>query len=109
MAGRRLTSPMTAQQILDEYFIENRTRLLDLAAFLDRLDRAGGGGDDFRAAAFAEALAALRLPTPSRTKQMQMIFSDPTLRPLESLDRKSARGAYDRGRQDKTRDGQEVP
>src|ERR1700730_10883281 len=33
-------SPMTRRQLIDEYFIENRTKLLDLAAFLDRLDRA---------------------------------------------------------------------
>src|ERR1700739_988068 len=33
-------SPMTCRQLIDEYFIENRTKLLDLAAFLDRLDRA---------------------------------------------------------------------
>jgi hypothetical protein len=32
---------MTRQQVLDLYFMENRAKLIDLAAFLDRLARAG--------------------------------------------------------------------
>lgn len=95
MAGEPLKSPLTREALLDEYFIENRTRLLDLAAFLDRLDRTGGpAAADFRLEAFAEALSALCLPLPSRVKKIQMIFSDPTSEPLEALDRKSAGGAY---------------
>jgi hypothetical protein len=91
-------SPMTRRQLVDEYFIENRTKLLDLAAFLDRLDRAGGasGERDFRMQAFHEALHALCGDAPSRITQVQMIFSDPTTEPLEKLDQKSARGAYER-------------
>ena len=33
---------MTRQQVLDLYFMENRAKLIDLAAFLDRVDRATG-------------------------------------------------------------------
>jgi hypothetical protein len=90
--------PMTRRQLIDEYFIENRTMLLDVAAFLDRLDRAAGEGEgpDFRMEAFEEALRALGRGTPERTKAIQMIFSDPSTEPLASLDQKSARGAYDR-------------
>jgi hypothetical protein len=108
--------PMTRRQLIDEYFIENRTKLLDLAAFLDRLDRADEEAfsdqpsaisqdrapnteyrtpnTDFRMQAFQEALQALCSDTPSRITQVQMIFSDPTTEPLEKLDQKSARGAY---------------
>ena len=86
---------MNRQQLIDEYFIENRTRLLDLAAFLDRIDRADGPEQDFRMAAFEQALAVLREPDQSRVKRIQMIFSDPTTEPMETLDRKSARGAYE--------------
>ena len=91
-------SPMTRRQLVDEYFIENRTKLLDLAAFLDRLDRAGeeNGERDFRMQAFHEALQALCSGTPSRITQVQMTFSDPTTELLEKLDQKSARGAYER-------------
>ena len=98
--------PLSRRQLIDEYFIENRTKLLDLAAFLDRLDRAGEDGSaprpdgtrqpDFRMQAFHEALQALCSDAPSRITQVQMIFSDPTTEPLEKLDQKSARGTYER-------------
>jgi hypothetical protein len=89
---------MTAAQIVDEYFIENRTRLLEMAAFLDRLDRADPGcaASDFRMKAFNEALNALG-GTGDRLTRIQLLLSDPTTTPLDRLDRKSARGAYDRG------------
>jgi hypothetical protein len=91
-------SPMTATQIVDEYFIENRTRLLEIAAFLDRLDRAdpASATTDFRMTAFTEALGALT-GTGDRLIRVQLLLSDPTTAPLDRLDRKSARGAYDRG------------
>ena len=90
-------SPLSASELIDEYFIENRTRLLEVAAFLDRLDRAGAGTPDHRMEAFREALAALGAADgSSRTERVQLIFSDPTREPREALDRKSAVGAYDR-------------
>jgi hypothetical protein len=97
MESRAGACPMTRQQLVDEYFIENRTKLLDLAAFLDRLDRASGqiSECDFRMQAFQEALQVLCSSTSARTTEIQMIFSDPTTEPLERLDQKSARGAYD--------------
>lgn len=90
-------SPLTATQIVDEYFIENRSRLLEMAAFLDRLDRAdpGGAAADFRMKAFAEALDALTGPG-DRLTRIQFLLSDPTTAPLDRLDRKGALGAYDR-------------
>lgn len=88
---------MTSREIVDEYFIENRTRLLEIAAFLDRVDRAGGAGtEDFRMRAFREGVALLSESTTSRLDRIQMLLSDPTAEPLENLDRKSALGAYDR-------------
>ncbi|MFN5744372.1 MAG: hypothetical protein ACK5A1_22570 [Planctomyces sp.] len=36
--------PLSREQIVAQYFLEHRARLLDIAAFLDRLDRAAGGG-----------------------------------------------------------------
>jgi hypothetical protein len=97
MASSRFQSPLTAPQLLDEYFIENRTRLLEIAAFLDRLDRtdAKSAGNDFRVKAFTEAVAALSGPG-ERLTRIQLLLSDPTTGPLERLDRKSALGAYDR-------------
>jgi len=90
------SSPLTATELVDEYFIENRTKLLDIAAFLDRLDRADPAcaATDFRVRAFTDALAALS--GPDRIGTVQMILSDPRTEPLEALDRKGAVGAFDR-------------
>jgi hypothetical protein len=90
--------PMTRGQVIDEYFIENRTKLLDVAAFLDRVDRTENetDEDDFRIEAFRNALQVLCSRAPGRTQEIQLIFSDPTTAPMERLDQKSARGAYKR-------------
>jgi hypothetical protein len=88
-------------ETIDEYFIENRNRLLEIAAFLDRLDRTRdtAAESDFRMRGFREALAVLSEGSFPRVEQIQMLFSDPTEEPLEALDQKSARGAYDRWRE----------
>jgi hypothetical protein len=92
-------SPLTAPQLVDEYFIENRNRVLELAAFLDRLDRAGTAArEDFRIRAMGDAIAALSGVSGSRVTHIQMLFSDPTIEPRATLDRKGAVGAYDAGR-----------
>jgi hypothetical protein len=90
--------PLTGTQIVDEYFIENRTRLLEIAAFLDRLDRVDRGcaEKDFRMQVFRDAVDALGTPG-DRLNRIQMLLSDPTTEPLDRLDRKSALGAFDRG------------
>jgi hypothetical protein len=102
MQSSAIPSPKSGRELVDEYFIENRTRVLEVAAFLDRLDRSSDGqaARDFRVRAFREALDVLTAgaarDAASRVQQIQMIFSDPTVEPLEKLDQKSARGAYDR-------------
>ena len=104
MQSPAIPSPKSGRELVDEYFIENRTRVLEVAAFLDRLDRASDGpgqaARDFRVRAFREALDVLTAgaarDAASRVQQIQMIFSDPTTEPLEKLDQKSARGAHDR-------------
>jgi hypothetical protein len=96
VGNQRIAGPLTGEKLLDLFFIENRTRLLDLAAFLDRIDRSGPeGSSDFRMRAFQEALEVLRSKG-DRIHQIQMILSDPTEAPLESPGPKSACGAYDR-------------
>ena len=89
--------PLSGTQIVDEYFIENRTRLLEIAAFLDRLDRIDPAvaDRDFRVKALTEAIEALGAPA-DRLLRIQMLLSDPTIEPLDRLDRKSAIGAFDR-------------
>ena len=91
-----INCPLNTRQLVDEYFIENSTRLLDLAAFLDRLDRSKDGqqAEDFRIRAFRQGLRELLSDEPGRIERVQMILSDPTTEPREYLDRKAAFGAY---------------
>ena len=89
--------PLSQRQLIEEYFIEHRTKILDIAAFLDRFDRASAhdAEDDFRMHAFRQALQALLSPGgSSRMYAVQMLLSDPRTDLLEALDRKSAFGAY---------------
>ena len=88
--------PLPAPEVIDEYFLENRHRVLDVAAYLDRLDRSGvDWRADYRMAAFARAIDVLCGSDPGRAQRIQMIFSDPTLEPKPRLDQKAARGAWD--------------
>ncbi|HEX8911104.1 MAG TPA: hypothetical protein VF796_02010 [Humisphaera sp.] len=75
-----------ANQTLDAYFYEMRWRALSLAADLDRVERAAGGGDvlksDPRVAELREAFNVLLSAKENRAEQVQMIFSDKTPGPL---------------------------
>lgn len=89
--------PLTTGQIIDEYFIENRTRILDLAAYLDRLMRPADGqpaSEDFRMQAFQQALQILSSDEPDKVGHIQLVFSDPTVELKPQLDTKSASGAW---------------
>ena len=97
MAVHHGTSPLTQRELIDEYFMEERVKVIDLAAFLDRLDRARevDADDDFRLRSIRDALAVLAGDGAGRVQRVQMIFSDPRSELLEELDQKSAKGAYD--------------
>jgi hypothetical protein len=84
---------MTRQKVLDLYFMEARAKLIDLAAFLDRIDRADGG-DDFRIKAFRRALAELQKLDPQRAKRVLLALSDPTKEPIQRATTKAAAGAW---------------
>ena len=85
---------MTRQQVLDFYFIEARSKLIDVAAFLDRVQRAEGKVD-FRLSAYQSALKELHSKSPDRTRRVLKNLSDPTVRPVEAADGKAACGAWD--------------
>ena len=84
---------MTRQQILDLYFMDARSKLIDIAAFLDRVDR-GEGEADFRLAEFRKALAELNRGEPVRAKSVLMALSDPTTEPIPKAPGKGAVGAW---------------
>ena len=72
------TNRATAPEILDKVFLEVRCKLLEIAASLDRLDRAEGSiEDDPRPARIRQALAVLEGRQPDRAEQIQLIFSLP--------------------------------
>ncbi|MBT8484167.1 MAG: hypothetical protein HKO59_07370 [Phycisphaerales bacterium] len=89
---------MSRQAVVDRYFMEHRAKLLDVAAFLDRVERGGAEGDDFRMAAFRRAVAVLAEPGASRARRILELLSDPTDTPIDSAaGLKGAFGAYPGG------------
>lgn len=91
------TSPLTQRELIDGWFMDHRVQVLDLAAFLDRLERARelDAEDDFRMRSVRAALAILVDGDGDRVRRVQLAFSDPDTTLLASLDRKSALGAHD--------------
>lgn len=90
-------SPMTRDEAIDAYFMEHRAKIIDVAAFLDRVDRCPPGPDDFRMRAFRRALAILAEEEPGRARRVLESFSDPGAEPIERAPMKGATGAYDGG------------
>ena len=84
---------MTRQEILDLYFMDARSKLIDLAAFLDRVDRSTGEAD-FRLTALRRALTALGSSGAERAKTVLTVLSDPTTEPLARAPGKGACGAW---------------
>jgi hypothetical protein len=84
---------MTRQQVLDLYFMDARSKLIDLAAFIDRVERASGQ-EDFRMRAFCEALQKLSSGEREKAKQVLLTFSDPTSEPIPVATAKAACGAF---------------
>jgi hypothetical protein len=77
-------TPLSAAQALDSYFLEARSKLLDLAGILDRIGRgqgASGTEHDPRLEKIRQALEVLHDQSGGRAERVQQIFSldyDPT-------------------------------
>lgn len=84
---------MTRQEILDLYFLDARHKLVEIAAFLDRLERAEGK-DDFRLNAFRAGLGELTSKKSDKAKSVLLAFSDPTTEPVAKAASKGAVGAW---------------
>jgi hypothetical protein len=71
-------TPLPAAKALDTYFLEARSKLLDLAAALDRIDRGPGAASaahDPRLEKIRQALDILKDNSPGRAERVQKIFS----------------------------------
>ncbi len=71
-------TPMPATQVLDGYFLEARSKILDLAGILDRIGRgrdAAALAADPRLAKIRQALEVLNDPSGGRAERTQQIFS----------------------------------
>ncbi|MBL9141307.1 MAG: hypothetical protein JNK53_05515 [Phycisphaerae bacterium] len=100
--------------------MEHRARVLDVAAFLDRLDRAQPQPqpqapspsssqqarspsqqsspspiEDFRVAAFRKAVAILGDGQTDRARRVLELLSDPSTEPIAAAHSKGATGAFD--------------
>ncbi|GAA5482846.1 hypothetical protein [Haloferula sargassicola] len=82
----------TKRDLLDLQFMDARCKLIDLAAFLDRIER-HEGEPDFRLAAFREALPILLSEKPNRARAVLEALSDQTPEPIEAATIQGAFGA----------------
>ena len=68
--------PLDAPEVLNREFLEVRAKILEIAAALDRLDRAAGSVEgDSRLERIREGLAMLASDRADRAEQVQLIFS----------------------------------
>jgi hypothetical protein len=81
--------------VVDAGFIPARAKLLEVAAFLDRVERYAVA-DDFRCAALRSAAALLVDGQPERARRILEELSDPTIRPDAKSSGKAALGAWPR-------------
>jgi hypothetical protein len=73
-----MSLPMTREQVINRYFLEMRCKVLEVAASLDRVDRAepaGNGSSDARLNKLDQAIHVLLEDGPGRAERVQLIFS----------------------------------
>ncbi len=70
------SATQSAKEVLDREYLTARAKLIDLAAFLDRIDRAGGC-DDPRLETIRDGLGIVASAVSDRTEQIQLLFSLP--------------------------------
>ena len=86
------TPPQTVN-LVDLSFMDARFKLIELAAFLDRVQRAGQDGD-FRVQSFKKAVGLLSQNEPRRAREVLLSLSDPTTAPIPKATMQGALGAW---------------
>ena len=84
-------TPQTVN-LVDLGFMDARSKLIDLAAFLDRVQRAGQDGD-FRVGALKAAIRHLSSEQPARAREVLLTFRDHSTEPIEKATMQGAIGA----------------
>ena len=82
------------QTMMQLYFLDARSKLIEIAAFLDRAESAGVT-EDYRLTAFWRAMAELTKEgaNGSRAHRVLLAFSDMSEEPVDKIEIKSATGA----------------
>ena len=77
--GPALAGPKSARELLDMYFLDMRSHLLETASAFDRIERADGGatlGADPRARLLREACGIIAHGEGNRVERFLALFSD---------------------------------
>ena len=73
-----MTKVRSSNDVFDQEFLPIRAKLLEVAASLDRLDRASGSlSSESRRKQVHDAIQVLLRPDDDRAEQIQLIFSRP--------------------------------
>lgn len=89
----RLPANVPPRAVVDHGFIPVRAKLIEVAAFLDRVER-HGAADDFRCAALRRAAKVIVDGKPERARRILESLSDPTTKPDKISSGKAALGAW---------------
>jgi len=84
---------MNKQQLTDHYFMDSRSKLLDIAAWIDRMQRSDGH-TDHRWLGFSDCLPILTDDQPEKTRRILERLSDPTTEPIAQAGEKGACGSW---------------
>ena len=95
MSSTQPTCPAARSKIVDLYFMEHRAKLIDIAAFLDRFDRAevDSQDEDFRIKAIRSAIEILGDNKQNRAKRILELLSDHSSEPVTVAGMQGAFGA----------------
>lgn len=85
---------MKETNLIDHGFMDARIKLIDVAAFLDRVER-HGQTDDYRYHALKDAINELQSDEIGRVAKILNRFSDHSAEPIDKADIQGAFGAPD--------------
>lgn len=89
----QLPANVSPRALVDHGFVPVRAKLIEVAAFLDRVERYGAA-EDFRCEALRQAAKLLVDGKPARARRILEKLSDPTTKPDAVSTGKAALGAW---------------